>query len=97
VITHVVLLRWKPDLPAGHAAVVAAALRALPGMIPALRDYRVGEDVALGAGNYDFGVVATFADADEWRAYQTDAEHERIKSDLIGPWVAERASIQFES
>jgi hypothetical protein len=98
VITHVVMFRWRPEMPQGHVERIVAALSALPASIDSIRSYACGADVgAAGAANYDFAVVATFDNVDGWRAYDTHAEHERVRAEVVRPWIAERASVQFES
>jgi hypothetical protein len=98
VITHVVMFRWRPEMPEGHVERVVAALSGLPASIDSIRTYACGADVgAAGAANYDFAVAATFDDIDGWRAYGTHAEHERVLAEVVRPWIAERASVQFES
>jgi hypothetical protein len=97
VLRHVVLLKWKPGVPAGHADRLAAALRALPDRgIPFLA-YSCGPDLGMaGPNGWDFAVVGEFADEEDWRVYMDDPEHDRIRQDLIGPYVEERALVQFE-
>jgi len=98
VITHVVMFRWRPEMPEGQVERIVAALSALPGSIDSIRSYACGADVgAAGAANFDFVAAATFDDIDGWRAYEADAEHERVRAEVIRPWIAERASVQFES
>ena len=98
MITHVVMFRWRPEMPQGHVERIVAALSALPASIDSIRSYVCGADVgAAGAANYDFAVVATFDNVDGWRAYDTHAEHERVRAEVVRPWIAERASVQFES
>jgi hypothetical protein len=92
------MFRWQPEMPQGQVERIVAALAALPAAIESIRSYACGPDVgAAGAANYDFAVVATFDDIDGWRAYDTHAEHERVRAEVVRPWIAERASVQFES
>ena len=44
----------------------------------------------------DFGIVATFDDEAGWRAYMDDAEHDRIRKELLIPIARERVTAQFE-
>jgi hypothetical protein len=97
VITHVVLFRWKPEIPEGQVAAISAGLDQLPGAIGSIRSYRHGSDLGLSAGGFDYAVVATFDDAAGWREYDQDALHDRVRAELIRPWIAERAATQFES
>ena len=50
-------------------------LAKLPGIIPALRDYRVGPDAALADDNFDFAVVADFDDVAGYESYRDNEEH----------------------
>jgi hypothetical protein len=47
-------------------------------------------------GSWDYGIVADFADADAWRTYDTHDEHNRVRRELIAPFLADRASVRFE-
>ena len=98
MITHVVTFRWRPEMPQGQVERIVAALSGLPASIDSIRSYACGADVgAAGAANYDFAVVATFDDIGGWRTYGSHAEHERVLAEVVRPWIAERASVQFES
>ena len=37
MITHIVMFRWKPELPEGQLAAIGAALDGLSPAIPAIR------------------------------------------------------------
>jgi Ser/Thr protein kinase RdoA (MazF antagonist) len=97
MLRHVVLLQWKPEIPASQVEAIAAALRALPAVIPTMRHYDVGPDRGLsGAGNASFAIVADFDDEAGWRAYDVHPAHEAARADLIRPWLAGRTAVQFE-
>ncbi|HZP30051.1 MAG TPA: Dabb family protein [Acidimicrobiia bacterium] len=96
MLRHVVCLTWKDGTPTEAVAAVEAALAALPGRIPQIRAYSYGRDVALAPANAQFAIVADFEDADAWRAYQADEEHQRIVRELIRPHLATRTGVQFE-
>jgi hypothetical protein len=99
VITHVISLRWTPETTPDQIERIAAALATLPGLIPSIASYRCGSDLGVNAGghNMDFAIVATFDTIEGWREYDTDPEHARIRAEVIGPWVAQRAGVQFRS
>ncbi|HEY4332089.1 MAG TPA: Dabb family protein [Ilumatobacteraceae bacterium] len=98
MITHVATFRWKPETTVEQIAAISAALATLPALIPSVRTYHYGADLALvGAANMDYAVVATFDSIEDWRAYDSNADHEQLRADLIRPWVAERAAVQFQS
>jgi uncharacterized protein YbaA (DUF1428 family) len=98
VIHHVVMFRWKDDIPEGQDEVIAAALRAMAAEVGTARSYHCGPDAGAGEStNFDFAVAATFDDLDGWRAYDQDAEHGRIRTELVRPWLADRGVVQFEA
>ena len=95
MLRHVVCVTWKPDA-APDVDGLRAALASLPGVIPEIRAYSCGTDLALVEGNADFGIVADFDDADAWHRYQDHPEHRRIVTDLIRPHSAVRTAVQFD-
>ncbi len=98
MITHVVSFRWKPDTTSEQVSAVSTALATLPALVPSISTYRFGSDLGTnGSANMDFAIVATFASLADWRLYNEDPDHDRIRREIIGPMVAERASVQFTS
>lgn len=98
MITHVVTFRWKPGTTAEQIEAVATALATLPDLVPSIDTYAFGTDLGLGgAGNMDFGIVATFDSVEAWTAYNDDPEHSRVRSEIILPCVADRAAVQFRT
>ena len=93
---HVALFRWTESATDEQKRAVGDALAGLPSAIPELRAYTFGPDEGLSDGNWDFAVVADFDDADGWRAYTANAEHQRVITEVIRPLVAERAAVQYE-
>jgi hypothetical protein len=75
---------------------ICEALATLPGLIPALRAYSFGPDLGIDAGNGSFAVIAEFDDADGYRSYRDDPEHQCIIAELIRPFLAGRAATQYE-
>ena len=92
---HVVMFRWKPETPAAAIAEITERLDALPGLIPQLREYRLGADAGLNAGNFDFVVVADFDSSDDYVVYRDNETHRTIADTMIAPQVAERAAVQY--
>jgi hypothetical protein len=85
-------------MPVEQVAVITEALQALASGIPDVRSYHCGEDLRVSTQpGYDDAIVATFDDIDGWRAYDTDPEHERVRAEIMRPWIAERSSVQFRS
>ena len=97
MITHVVSFRWKPETTPADIADISAALSTMPDLVPTIGTYRFGADVGAHEGNMDFAIVATFESVEDWLAYDVHPEHDAIRSNVIRPWIAERAAVQFRS
>jgi hypothetical protein len=96
MIRHVSLLTFVPEATAEQVDAAATALRALPPLIPELRDYRVGPDVGVDTGNASFVVIGDFDDADGYRAYRDHPEHVAVAREHILPILAARTAAQYD-
>ena len=96
MIRHVVTFRWTPGATQEQKQRVAAELSRLPALVPSLRDYRLGANLGLNPGNFDFAVAADFDDADGYLAYRDHPEHRAIVEKFIRPIAAQRAAVQYE-
>lgn len=98
MITHVASFRWKPETTEADIAAICAGLGTLPALVPSIRSYSFGRDLVIkDPTNMDFAVIATFDSIDGWREYDEHPIHDQVRSELIRPWIAERAAVQFES
>lgn len=96
-IRHVVLMQFHEGTDPATVQALTDGLRALPERIPELVDYRVGPDLDLAEGSWDFAVSADFASVDDFRTYRDHPDHQAVIRDLIAPHVATRASVQFDT
>jgi len=96
VLRHVVLLELRGDAPAGRAEAIAAALRALPDVVPGIVSYEVSVDLGLADGNAHVAVVAGFVDESAWRAYGPHPRHQAVLAELISPVLQRRLALQAE-
>jgi len=94
---HVVLFTWNDQVPAGHEKVAQAELQKYAATLDGLVTYFCGPNVGLTQGAADFAVTAVFENEAAWHAYDTADEHNRIRREVFGPYVAERKVIQFVS
>jgi len=94
---HVVLFTWNDQVPAGHPAIAQAELQAYAKTLSGLVSYYCGPNAGLTSGAADFAVTAVFENEAAWHAYDTADEHNRIRREVFGPYVAERKVIQFVS
>lgn len=95
MIRHVSLLTFSPETTPAQVDAITEALRRLPARIPELRDYHVGPDVGVDAGNATFVVIGDFDDEDGYRAYRDHPEHLAVARELILPVLAARTAAQY--
>jgi hypothetical protein len=93
VIRNVVMIRLRGDADPATVDEVIAGLAALE--CPGTRSYTIGRDAGLREGNWSIAIVADFVDADAYRAYDLDEEHNRLRARL-GPLTEAIARCQFE-
>jgi hypothetical protein len=93
---HVVMFTWISGATQEQKAAVAERLSELPGVIPEIQTYKIGGDVGINEGNYDFAVVADFADRESYLVYRDHPYHREIIAETISPIVADRAAVQYE-
>ena len=94
---HVVLFTWNDQVPVGHAEVAQTELQAYAHTLSGLVSYHCGPNAGLTPGAADFAVTAVFENEGAWHDYDTADEHNRIRREVFGPYVAERKVIQFVS
>jgi hypothetical protein len=94
VIRHVSVLTFVEGVRDEQIAAVSDALATLPGRIP-IHTYSFGPDLGLAEGNAEYVVVADFPDADAYRVYRDDEEHQRILREVIKPILSSRAAAQY--
>jgi heme-degrading monooxygenase HmoA len=89
MIRHVIMIQLKPGTADEQIAALGAAmdsLRRCPGMLA----LTWGRDQGLRDGNMSFAAVFDFADEEAYRAFDSDAEHDRLRREVAAP-VMERA------
>jgi hypothetical protein len=67
-----------------------AALR-LPGMIA----MNVGSDLGLREGGWDFAITNDWADAESYRGYDADGEHNRLRREIFAKICEDIARVQI--
>ena len=90
------MFRWTPEATQEQKRRVAAELSRLPALLPVLRAYRMGTDLGVNEGNFEWAAVADFDDLEGYLTYRDNPEHRDIIAEFIRPIVAERAAIQYE-
>lgn len=94
MIRHIVAFRLNAQATPERVEHIRAELAGLdcPGRVA----FTMGRDLGLRPGNLDLAIVADFVDTDAFVAYDTDAEHDRVRRDLIAPVVERTERCQFE-
>lgn len=95
MIRNVVLGRLRDGVDPAEVEPALAAVAALGPQ--GLLDCRTGRDLRLRDGSWDFAITSDFADEDAYRAYDQDAEHNRIRREMFAPICAEIVRVQFEA
>ena len=96
MLVHVVCFKWNRTLEDSDLKSIEAALVVLKEAVPQLIEYQFGPDLGLaGAKNWDYAIVAKFADEEGWRAYDSHPEHDRVRAEVFKSIIAERAAVQF--
>lgn len=93
MLRNVVLVKLAPGQDS--AAVATAQQAFLDLNCPGTLSYVIGDDLGLREGNWSFAIVADFTDADAYRAYDQDEEHNRARAELL-PMTEQIARVQFE-
>jgi Stress responsive A/B Barrel Domain len=96
MIRHVVLMRWTEESTEEQKQRVADELARLPSLVPSLRAFRVGSDLGINPGNFDFAVAADFDDVDGYLSYRDHPEHRAMISQFVLPVAAQRVAVQYE-
>ena len=95
MIRNVVVGRLKPGV---DLAAVEPALAAIAALRPeGLLDCRLGTDLRLREQSWDFAITSDFVDEAAYRAYDAEAEHNRIRSELFAPVCQEIVRVQLQA
>jgi hypothetical protein len=79
VITHVVLMKFKPENKDGIIAEALTRLNGMFGRVPSLRALEAGKHVGAPDRAFDVGLVTRFDDLAGLSAYATDPVHVAVK------------------
>lgn len=94
MIRNVVVGRVRPGTDPAHVQQALDAIVALP--VEGLVDVRVGLDAGLRPGAWSFAITSDFVDAEAYRVYDAEAEHNCIRRDMFDPVCEDIARVQFQ-
>jgi antibiotic biosynthesis monooxygenase (ABM) superfamily enzyme len=84
MITHVVMMKFKPDVAQEAIDELESLLDGLPDRIQEIQSYDFGRDVVRSERSWDFALVAVFANLDTLRHYQNHPDHQVVLKTLSG-------------
>ena len=93
---HIVLMKWHKEISEQAVEEISSALDRLHAKTSLLLDYRHGIDLGIGEGNWDYAVIATFANKKHYEIFRDDPEHRELIEKLILPWRFKLAAIQIK-
>ena len=94
MIRNVVVGRLRPGADAALLDEALQGLLVLP--LDGLLEMHVGRDAGLCDGGWDYVITADFTDAEAYRRYDADEEHNRLRRELFDVVSEEIARVQFE-
>ncbi|BBO66244.1 stress responsive protein [Desulfosarcina alkanivorans] len=96
MITHVVMMKFKPDVTAEAIDELEALLNRLPDCINEIQSYDFGRDIVRSERSYDFALVSVFANLDTLQHYQAHPEHQVVVK-KVGAMCAHIAAVDYEN
>lgn len=78
MLTHIVVWKYREDVPEERRREHVARLGRLPDLVPGILSFAVGADVLGLPRSYDTGLVATFRDRAGLDAYTVHPDHELV-------------------
>ena len=78
MITHVVMMKFKPGVSDAQVDDLEKSLDALPELILEIQSYEFGRDIVGSERSYDFALVSVFANLETLRQYQEQPEHLKV-------------------
>ena len=82
MITHVVLLQPKAEVPENEIATVLDHVQALQNTIARIIDVQVGKNMSNYNQGYTYGFVMRFVDAKHLKAYAPHPTHRLVSKEL---------------
>lgn len=96
MITHVVMMKFKPDVGTQEVNELEALLDGLPDTIDEIQSYDFGRDVLRSERSYDFALVSVFANLDTLKHYQEHPAHQVVLK-KVGGMCAHIAVVDYEN
>jgi hypothetical protein len=95
IVRHIYTAQFKPGVTGREAAGWYEALTRLE--IEGMQRFMGGPDLGLREGNADYALVADFKNADAWRRYDEDEDHNRIRREVAAEIVEKGERCQIST
>ena len=95
MIKHLVFFKMKEDADPAAQEKMVAMLRALPAVIPQIKDFEVGVNFATGPAASDISLYSTFENEADMETYRVHPEHQKVVA-FIGKVTSERRVVDYE-
>jgi len=96
MLTHIVVWKYRADVPMATREEHVAGLRTVSGVVPGIESFSVGFDTLRLARSYDTGLVAVFRDRAALEAYTVHPDHAKVAD--FGRSLSDHvASVDFDS
>ena len=96
MLRHVVMFRWNETVDAVHVQTVTEQLNALRALVPQIYTYQHGPDAGVNTGNFDYVVVADFANVEDYLVYRDHPDHQAFIANFIAGRVESRSAVQYQ-
>ena len=96
MLTHIVIWKYRAEVPQTTREEHVTKLRSLSSLVPEIESFSVGFDILHLSRSYDSGLVALFRDRAALEAYTVHPDHVKVAE--FGRAISESvASVDFES
>ena len=95
MVTHIVMWKYRDDVPQETRDDHRRQLQALANIVPGIESFSVGSDFLRSPKSYDSGLAAVFRDRSVLDAYTVHPEHVKVVE--FGHTITETmAKVDFE-
>ena len=95
MIKHVLLIRFRDDVPPSAVEAVLAELNTFPSRYPQMRNWALGTNISTRDTTMTHGFVVEFDTEDDLLAYLGSDYHERFVEERWQPVIDQRVIVTF--
>jgi 2,3-dihydroxy-p-cumate/2,3-dihydroxybenzoate 3,4-dioxygenase len=95
VIRHMVVFRFRPEVPEPDRAALLGELETLPTQFASMRRFALGENISRRDDTFSHAFSVEFETEEELVEYLGSDQHERFVRERFRPLVEGRAIVSF--